>query len=153
MVISNEEGVNFVEPIHTDSVKELEIKPGPSIEAEAKDIQDKMGFRYRDILGGIIFDYVVVRLYISYAVAELSRFSDSQAECNYVAINRVVRYLRQDPKRGIIWWRKEEKIIYQWEASFQKWTWILKYQVQSIHVNMLLTLVSHMLHFLYLGDL
>ena len=37
---------NMIGIIHTDSVKELEITPGPSNETEAKDIQDKTGFKY-----------------------------------------------------------------------------------------------------------
>ena len=56
-----------------------------------------MVFNYIDILGGIIFSSVKVRPYISYAVTELSKFSYNPVECHYVAINRVVRYLRKDP--------------------------------------------------------
>ena len=37
----------FIETIHPDSVNELEIIPGPSNETDTKDIQDKMGFKYR----------------------------------------------------------------------------------------------------------
>ena len=55
----------------------MEIKPGPYNETKAKDIQDKMGFKYIDILDEIIFAYVAGRPYISYVVAELSKFADN----------------------------------------------------------------------------
>ena len=47
---------------------------------------------------------------VSFSVAELSKFSDNPAKCHYVTIKRVVRNFRQDPEKGIIWWRKEQKI-------------------------------------------
>ena len=37
----------FVETIHYELVKELETTPGPSNEAGANDIKDKMVFKYR----------------------------------------------------------------------------------------------------------
>ena len=48
----------FIEPINTESIKELEIAPGPSNDTDAKDIKDKMEFKYRYILGVSIFTYV-----------------------------------------------------------------------------------------------
>ena len=68
-----------------------------------------MVFKYRDILGEIIFAYVAEILYISYTVAEISKFSDNPEECHYVAIKKVVRYLRKNTEKGIIWLRKEPK--------------------------------------------
>ena len=51
-----------------------------------------------------------VRPNIFYVVSELPKFADNSAECHYLAIKRVVRYLRQEPEKGIIWWRKEPKM-------------------------------------------
>ena len=74
------------------------MTPGTSNDVEAKDIQYKLGFRYIDIPGEILFPYVSGRPDISYAVVELSNFSDNPAECHYVSIKRrVVRYLRKEP--------------------------------------------------------
>ena len=47
---------------------------------------------------------------ISYAVSDLSKFSDIPAEWHYVVIRRVVRYLIKDPEKVIIWWSEEPKI-------------------------------------------
>ena len=69
-----------------------------------------MVFKYRDILGEIIFAYVPEIPYISYTVAEISKFSDNPEECHYVAIKKVVRYLRKNTEKGIIWLRKEPKM-------------------------------------------
>ena len=68
-----------------------------------------MGFKYREILSEIIFAYVAGKPDISYAVEELSKFADNLAECHYVAIKRVVSYLRQDQEKGNFWWMKEPK--------------------------------------------
>ena len=70
--VNNE--AKFFESIHTGSVKEFKITPGPSNKTEAKCVQDKIVFKYRNILGEIIFACVPVRTYISYAVVELSNF-------------------------------------------------------------------------------
>ena len=51
-----------------------------------------MGFKYRDILGEIIFSYVSGRPDISYVVVELYKFAENTAKCHYVEINRMVRY-------------------------------------------------------------
>ena len=56
-----------------------------------------MLFKYREIIREIIFVFGSGRSDISYAVIEISHFSYNPEECHYVAINRVVRYLRQDP--------------------------------------------------------
>ena len=66
-----------------------------------------MGFKYRDILGEIIFSYVSGRPDISYVVVELYKFAENTAKCHYVEINRMVRYQRKYPENGTIW-RKEE---------------------------------------------
>ena len=44
---------------------------------EVKCIKDKIVFKYREILGEIIFVYVVGGPNISYTMAELSTFSDN----------------------------------------------------------------------------
>ena len=66
---------NFIETMHTDSFKELEITPGPYNATEANYIQDKMVFKYRDIIGEIVFACVAVRPNISFVVEELSKFA------------------------------------------------------------------------------
>ena len=45
----------FVESIHHDSAKELKTTLVPSNDSEAYYTQDKTGFKYRYILGEIIF--------------------------------------------------------------------------------------------------
>ena len=68
----------LIETIHPDSFKELEIIPGPSHEEEAKYIRDKIGFKYREIRGKIIFLYVFRITDILYMVAELYKLSDNK---------------------------------------------------------------------------
>ena len=58
----------FIEPINNDSFKELEITPGLSNEIQANNTHDRIGFKYKDIIGEIIFEYVSGRTDISYSV-------------------------------------------------------------------------------------
>ena len=55
---------NSIERIHPELFKELEINPVPYNETEAKYILDKMGFKYIENIGGIIFVDVLGRPYI-----------------------------------------------------------------------------------------
>ena len=66
-----------------------------------------MWFSYMEVLGEIIYYCVAASSYISYAVAVLSNFSDNPYKCHYAAIKRLVNCLRQDPDKGIIWWKKD----------------------------------------------
>ena len=56
MVRVGKYGGKSIEHIHPDEVKELEITSGPYNKTEAKDIQDTLVFKYRAILGEIIFE-------------------------------------------------------------------------------------------------
>ena len=50
---------------------------------EAKQIAINHGFSYRNILGELIYAYVICRLDIGYAVCFLARFSESPHEDHY----------------------------------------------------------------------
>ena len=41
---------------------------------------------------------------------ELSKFAGNKSECPYVATKKVVRYLRQEPEKAIIWLSIEPKM-------------------------------------------
>ena len=40
---------------------------------------------------------------IFYAMTELSKPSENPVYCHYVSLKRMVRHLRKDPEKGIIW--------------------------------------------------
>ena len=47
---------------------------------------------------------------IFHVLYKLHNFSYNPEDFHFAEIKRVVRYLRQDPEKGIIWWRKESRI-------------------------------------------
>ena len=65
-----------------------------------------MGFSFRQVLGELIFAYVIARLDIGYALVSLARFSDSPHERHYKAMKQVCRYLWRTMDWGIVYWRR-----------------------------------------------
>ena len=55
-----------------------------------------MAFKYKYVLGGIIFSYIAVRPDIYFVMKKLSKFSENPAKYHFVAIKTVVSYFRQD---------------------------------------------------------
>eukprot|EP00957_Ditylum_brightwellii_P053804 4076345-Ditylum_brightwellii.AAC.1 len=79
----------IINPIHPDSIKELETTIGPPSEAESNQLEAEEGFSYHSTIDELIFAYVIYHADIGYAVAELSKFSASPASCHYKAIKWV----------------------------------------------------------------
>ena len=57
-------------------------------------LQKKKGFKYRSLLGELMFAYVTCRPDIGYHVTTLSKFSQAPAPIHYDALKNVARYLR-----------------------------------------------------------
>jgi hypothetical protein len=72
---------------------------------EHKDLERKAGFSYRQVLGELIYAYVVCRVDIGYAATFLSRFAQAPTIEHYQALKNVVRYLRATKDWGIVYWR------------------------------------------------
>ena len=66
-----------------------------------------MRFGYKEVLGNTIHAYVEDRPEISYAVTELSKFSEKPSEFHHKSTNSFTRYLWRGPMNGIILWGKE----------------------------------------------
>jgi hypothetical protein len=95
-------------PMSAETCKLLWTKTGP-LEGtkEHRDLEKKVGYSYRQILGEIIYAYVICRLDIGYAATFLSRFSQAPAEEHYKALKDVVKYLRRTKDWGIVYWRQQ----------------------------------------------
>ena len=78
-------------PLNPATVNKLLLLTGPPEKsAKAKAILDKVGFSYHNVLGELIFAYVICRLDIGYSVCFLACFSDSPHEEHYFALKGVV---------------------------------------------------------------
>jgi KUP system potassium uptake protein len=69
-------------------------------------LDSEVSYSYRQVLGEIIYAYVVCRLDIGYAATILSRFSQAPAREHYKALKDIVKYLWCTVDWGIIYWRQ-----------------------------------------------
>ena len=72
---------------------------------EAKELERQHGFSYRNLLGELIYAYVIARVDIGFAVCFLSRFASNPHHDHFVALKNVCRYLRATKDWGIIYRR------------------------------------------------
>jgi hypothetical protein len=91
-------------PDHRDTLQRAD--PGPIDGTPAHKLLEKeMRFSYRQVLGELMYAYVVGRLDIGYCVTSLARYSDAPTKKHYDALRQVCRYLRATKDWGIIYWR------------------------------------------------
>jgi hypothetical protein len=64
-----------------------------------------MGFKYRQVLGELMYAYVTCRLDVGYVLTKLSQFSQHPAEIHYQCLRRIYYYLCDTKDWGIIYWR------------------------------------------------
>ena len=95
-----------ISPIVDDLAKTLYDLKGPDEDSDKhRDLRDKMGFSYRQLLGELMYAYVVARPDIGFAVCLLARFSANPHEKHYRALEGVAKYLGATKDWGIIYWR------------------------------------------------
>ena len=93
-------------PIQPSITDRLMTLVGPTEHSpEAKALAHRFGFSYRNLLGELVYAYVICRLDIGYAVCFLSRFSATPHEEHYSALKNVCRYLRAHKSWGILYQR------------------------------------------------
>ena len=93
-------------PITDDAAKTLYGLRGPMEDtAEAGILRDEMGFSYRQLLGELMYAYVVARPDIGFAVCLLARFSSTPHQKHYDALRHIAQYLSRTIDWGIIYWR------------------------------------------------
>lgn len=87
---------------------EIDTSKGPTSPREHKELENKMGFKYRAATGELIFAMVTCRPDISYAVIKLTQFNNAPAEIHYNAILDIYRYLQATQHEGIQYWRPKK---------------------------------------------
>jgi hypothetical protein len=83
-------------PMSSDNAAQLLTNKG-HMEGTAKHrkLEEAMCFSYCQVLGELIYAYVICRLDIGFAVTLLARFAQFPAKEHYLALKHVVRYLHQ----------------------------------------------------------
>ena len=89
-------------PLPTEVLTHLQNHKGP-IEGtkEHRELQDKMGFSYRTLLGEMMFAYVSCRPDIGYAVTLMSKYGSNPSQFHYSQLKNIARYLRSTKHWGI----------------------------------------------------
>eukprot|EP00957_Ditylum_brightwellii_P163170 12424459-Ditylum_brightwellii.AAC.1 len=97
----------IIEPLHPNSMKELELTLGPDLEAESKQLEADKGFSHREAIGELIFRHAICCPDIGYAVAKSSEFSTSPAKCHYKVVKCMYCYFQRTKDWGLINLRQE----------------------------------------------
>ena len=71
-----------------------------------------MGFSYQQLLGELMYAYVICCLDISYAVTFMAHFSQHPTESHYRALKNIVCYLHATKSWGLMYWRPAPLDIY-----------------------------------------
>lgn len=95
-----------ISPIPPDANDKLYHNDGP-LEGtpEYKLLSEKFGFKYRTLLGELMFCYVTCRPNIGYAITTLSKFAKQPNDIHYLMLKNVARYLQKTKTWGI-WYKR-----------------------------------------------
>lgn len=95
-------------PLPTDAINTIYSHSGPSEGTrEHLDLQDSQGFKYRTLLGEVLYAYVTCRPDIGYAVIASSKFSTSPHKVHFSLLKKAALYLRDTKHWEIIYQRGE----------------------------------------------
>ena len=89
----------------TVAAKLAQLEGPPEKSEEARLLAKRHGFSYRNVLGELIYAYVICRLDIGYSICMLARFSGAPHDEHYKALKGVCKYLRATKKWGLIYQR------------------------------------------------
>jgi hypothetical protein len=93
-------------PISPAPITSLVLLQGPAETTPVhKQLENDVGFSYRQVLGDLIYAYVIFHVDNGYAVTFLARFSQAPVREHYYALKNVVRYLRRTKDWGLMYWR------------------------------------------------
>lgn len=94
-------------PSDNQYLKQLQEAATPSTEHEQRALEHKMGFKYRQLMGEILYPMVKCRPDISTHTIILSQYSNNPGEIHYSALKTVAQYLANTINDGIYYWRRE----------------------------------------------
>ena len=79
------------------------VKSGPKEGTpEHAKLAHDVGYGYRNLLGEVLYAYVLCHLDVSFAVTTLAKFSINPAIEHYWALKRLTVYLRRQLKWGVV---------------------------------------------------
>jgi Reverse transcriptase (RNA-dependent DNA polymerase) len=98
-------------PMSSDLAQHLQTLSGPPEHTpEHLAIERQAGFSYRQVLGELMYAYVICRVDIGFAATMLARFSQNPCMEHYHALKHVVKYLRRTVDWGLMYWRTTPRL-------------------------------------------
>ena len=88
----------------------MDTSKGPTSPQEQKDLETKMGFKYRAAIGELIFIMITYQSDI-YTVIKLTKFNNAPKETHCNAVLDIYRILDSKMTDSMFYWRPE-KIFY-----------------------------------------
>ena len=94
-------------PMRADNeyIQQFDTTKGPTDVNEQTTLEQRMGFKYRQATGELLFAMVTCRPDISVAVMKLTQHNHNPAEIHFKAAMDVNKYLSATPTKGIQYWR------------------------------------------------
>jgi Reverse transcriptase (RNA-dependent DNA polymerase) len=94
------------EPLPASMIKQIDIEQGPLEHSPAaKALETDKKFKYRQLLGELMYAHVTCRMDIGYVLTKLAQFSQYPAAIHYSCLRRICIYLRHTKDWGIMFWR------------------------------------------------
>jgi Reverse transcriptase (RNA-dependent DNA polymerase) len=94
------------EPLSSTLIQQIDKEIGPlESSAEGKSLAKSRGFKYRQLLGELMYAYIICRLDIGYVLIKLAQFSNTPADVHYTCLKRIALYLRHTKHWGLTYWR------------------------------------------------
>jgi hypothetical protein len=95
------------EPLPPRDIQQLYKLSGPHEDTpDHAALEHKMGFRYRILLGELLYAYIIGRLDIGYVITTLANFFTHPAPFHYTKLCNVAKYLRCTIDWGLVYWRE-----------------------------------------------
>jgi hypothetical protein len=95
------------EPLPPRDIPQLYQLSGPHEDTpDHAALEHKMGFRYRTLLGELLYAYIIGQLDIGYVITTLAKCSTNPAPFHYTKLRNVAKYLRRTIDWGLVYWRE-----------------------------------------------
>jgi hypothetical protein len=103
---------NKTTPLPSDStyISQLELATPPATYQQQKQLQDAMGFSYRQVVGEILYPMVKCRPDVAFHITKLRQYSANPAQVHYEALRQICHYLAATYTDGIYYWRVKPRM-------------------------------------------
>jgi hypothetical protein len=110
--ITHDKTANLPVPFPSDKeyLKQLQACPIPNTETEKHELEQRMGLKYRQVMGEIMFPMVKCRPDTSSYAIILSQYMDNPGEAHYHALKEITKYLAATRDHGIYYWREKPRM-------------------------------------------